>query len=233
MPAACAEAPPPLRAAQVEKITRLAELRTLLEEKFPAAPEPTDGALLTGLTSLDTQGGLRQGMLTELSSSTGGSSLFVEAMLRATLRARSFLALIDCGRTFDPQGWDTAALKRLLWVQSDSTENAVKAADLLLRDKNIEIVILDCQSISKRNLQRIPANTWHRFQRLVEQTNTAFLILTPQPIIDGARLRIAIRRRWALPVLRQRRRFLLEDLILQVFRRTALEGEPGEHHRIA
>ncbi len=115
-----AVAPPPGR------IARLAELRELLAEKFPATELKRSGVFETGCASLDADcGGLQRGAVTEFASSLGSGSLFMEALMNAAGRARCFGALIDGGRSFDPQERDPAVLDRMLWVLCTSASQAV------------------------------------------------------------------------------------------------------------
>jgi hypothetical protein len=95
----------------------------------------------------------------------------------------------------------------------------VKATDLLLRDGNLPLVLLDLQTMAPRQLGRIPMSTWHRFQRLVEMSGTALVVLTPQPIVEAARIRIALNAHWDLAVLKRPRRELLANIAVQIFRR--------------
>ena len=207
----------PLHGGQVRPATKREQVRalqSLLAEKFPvAAPKPG------GTFPLRPGCELRRGVVTEFSSSTGAGALFLHALLAAARETRTFAALIDAGRTFDPTSYATTALARLLWVQCESAEQAVKAADLLLRDGNLPLLALDFQALPARALQRIPASTWHRFHRLAEQSTAAFVILTAQPMIEGAKARLAVRQRWSLRDLRGRRRELLGQLDVQVFAR--------------
>jgi hypothetical protein len=152
-------------------------------------------------------------------------------ILAAVERERCFAALVDVGRTFDPQGTNPALLRRLLWVCCANPMQAVKAADLLLRDGNLPLIVLDLQSVAPRELRRIPASTWHRFQRLVEQTSTALVALTSQPMIESASVRIAVRQRWTLAAMRERRRELLTRVEAQVFARRQLAVLPCEEQR--
>jgi hypothetical protein len=216
------------------KIARLAELRELLAEKFPASELKRGSVLATGFAPLDAQcGGLQRGAVTEFTGSPGSGSLFLEAMLNAVCETHCFAALIDGGRSFDPQERDPAALARMLWVLCDSARQAVKAADLLLRDGNLPLILLDLQPLPMSELRRIPASTWHRFHRLVEQTTTAFVVLSLQPMVEGARVRLAVRRHWNLNAMRQRRRVLLEDLDLQVFARPGFSTAPEPERKTA
>ena len=141
--------------------------------------------------------------------------------------------MIDGGRSFDPQERDPAALARLLWVMCHSAAQAIKAADLLLRDGNLPLILLDLQPLPLPELRRIPASTWHRFQRLVEQTATAFVVLSPRPIVEGAWVRLAIHHRWNLEATRQRRTFLLEELDVQVFSRPGFSAVPESERKTA
>lgn len=201
-----------------DKILRLAELQQALA-RFPTTPAPPVKAWEMGWSALDDRGPLRHAEVAEVCSSPALGTLFVHQILGAIRRRCEFAALIDCGRTFDPDSFRDAALERLLCVACEKAEHAVKAADLLLRDGNLPLVLLDLQALPRRSLGRIPANTWHRFQRLVEKSGTVFIVLTPQPIVEAARLRIALRGRWHLDALSRSRSELLATLEVQAFHR--------------
>jgi len=212
--------------------SRLAALRQLIAEKFPVCELKTAGVFATGVEAFDrSEGGLRRGAFSELVGPMSAGGLFIESMLAAVERERCFAALVDVGRTFDPQGANPATLSRLLWVCCANPMQAVKATDLLLRDGNLPLIVLDLQSAAPRELRRIPASTWHRFQRLAEPTSTALVALTSQPMIESASVRIAVRQRWTLAAMRERRRELLTRMEAQVFARRpmgvlpAMEGQ--------
>ena len=117
------------------------------------------------------------------------------------------------GVSFDPQSADPATLPRLLWVRCADVMQAVKAADLLLRDGNLPLIVLDLQNAAGAgNAASVPASTWHRFQRLAEPGGTALVILSAQPLVEGAQVRIALRQRWTLAAMRQRRSKLLDEI---------------------
>jgi hypothetical protein len=213
--------------------TRLAELRRMLAEKFPGAEQKPGGLLRTGLAGLDAaEGGLRRAALTEFSG-TGGA-LFLHAMLGAVCRERCFAALVDAARTFEPGDFPAASLARLLVVFCADAMQAVKAADLLLRDGNLSLVMLDFQGSPRALLRRIPANTWHRLQRLAEQTTAAVVILTREPMIEAAQVRIAGASQWTLAAQRRWRRDLLASAAWRVFpRRTARTPAQEDEHTTA
>lgn len=195
----------------------ISELRRVLADKFPTvAPRPS-GILHTGLSSLDSEGGLSRGAMTELVCSLGCGGLFVEAMIAALVAERCFGALVDAGNAFDAQ--DNDGLSRLLWVRCSSPMQAVKAADLIVRDGNLQLVLLDLQAAPLHELRRMPASTWHRFQRIVEPTGTALVVLTCQPVVEGAKVRVATHQRWTVAAMRERRRALWERMTMQVFAR--------------
>jgi hypothetical protein len=210
---------------------RVAELRALLAEKHPAAPHKPGGFLPTGLAGLDAaEGGLRRAALTEFSGTSGAGALFLNAMLGAVCRGRCFAALVDAARTFEPGDCPAASLARLLVVFCGEAMQAVKAADLLLRDGNLSLVMLDLQSAPPAQLRRIPASTWHRFQRLAEQTTAAVVVLTPQPMLEAAQVRITSATRWTLAAQRRWRHELIAGASWRVFpRRTAAPLWEGEH----
>jgi hypothetical protein len=214
-----------------DRAASLIALRGLLAEKYPACELKPAGVLATGLPAFDdAEGGLRRGAMTELVGPLSGGALFVEAMLAVLVRESCFAALVDTGCGFDPQGAESPALARLLWVRCADPMRAVKVADLLLRDGNLPLILLDLQLAPRREVCRIPASTWHRFQRLVEPTQTAFVVLTNQPAIEGAKVRILLRQRWTLTALRERRWRLLDRLSAQFFTRRQFPSA-AEHER--
>jgi hypothetical protein len=208
---------------------RLSGLRRLLAEKYPAAERKPGGILSTGIAPVDAvEGGLRRAALTELSGCSGAGALFIQAMLHAVSREKCLAALVDAARSFEPEGCAPAALARLLVVLCDDPAQAVKAVDLLLRDGNLSLVLLDLQLAPLRQIRRIHASAWHRLQRLVEQTSSALVVLTPQPMVEGARVRIAMNAQWTLKAQRRWRHELIPEMSVRVFPRhaSAFSGDP-------
>lgn len=201
-----------------------------MAEKYPEAESRPAGVFPTGLMALDqSEGGLRRGSVTELAGPVSAGSLVIAALLMAIRDQSTFAALVDAGDSFDPQNAEPSALPRLLWVRCAQVMQAVKAADLLLRDGNLPLIILDLQNVPLREARRVPMSTWHRFQRLAEPGGTAMLILSTQPLVEGAPSRIAMRQRWTLQAMRARRAKLLQGLEAQVFtRREFAQMPPAE-----
>ena len=211
---------------------RIRQLREVMAEKFPRAEVKPAGVFPTGLKMIDeAEGGLRRGAVTELVGPVSGGSLLISALLLRLEEEGTFGGLVDAGGTFDPQGAEV--LRRLLWVRAPEILDAVKATDLLLRDGNLSLVLLDVQDLALREVRRVPASTWHRFQRLIEPSGTAFVILSTQPLVEGARVRIAMRQRWTLEAMRQRRSKLLSAVEAQVFTRRHFAQLPVRRQRQA
>ena len=75
---------------------------------------------------------------------------------------------------------------------------AVKAADLLLRDGNFPLVILDLVLNAAEELRKIPQTTWYRLQRLVEPVPTALLVLTRDRIVSSTQRKLVLENSWTL-----------------------------------
>jgi hypothetical protein len=185
--------------------SRIIDLRKLLAERFPQESLPPAGRLVTGLRIFDEtlDGGLTKGAITELTSAPGnaGSATLIAALLQRAGRDRYFIALIDGRDSFDPQSIGRSALRHLLWVRCRKATEAMQAADLLLRDGNFPIVILDLVLNPVEELRRIPQTHWYRLQRLVEPAPTAFLVLTSRSLISSAQWKLVLENRWTLPQL--------------------------------
>lgn len=186
---------------------KIVDLRTLLAERFPSSPAPPQACLITGLPTLDQTigGGLRKGGITELISPTlsAGSASFVAAMVHAACRDRYFVALIDGTDSFDPQPIGNQPLRHLLWVRCRTTVQAIKSADLLLRDGNFPLVIIDLVLNEANEVRKIPQTSWYRLQRLVEATSTAFVVLTRSNTVSSAQLKIVLENVWSLHTIQQ------------------------------
>ena len=108
-----------------------------------------------------------------------------------------------------------AALSRLLWVRCRTAEEAMKAADLILRDANLPLLLMDLKMAPPAQLRRIPATTWYRFQRLVEETEAIGVVFTPSPMISPARVRITLPEQFSLRALESDAGQLLAELRME------------------
>ena len=156
---------------------KIIDLRNLLAERFPHPSSAAASRLSTHLPCLEkpTRGGLPRGAITELISPgmNAGSASLIHALVHCAYRDNYFLALIDGSDSFDPCGFDNASLQHLLWARCSKAFEAIKAADLLLRDGNFPLVIVDLVLNAPEELRKIPQTNWYRLQRLVEVLPTA------------------------------------------------------------
>src|SRR5215831_11815477 len=176
------------------------DLRKLLAERFPHPWFTTASRLITRLPFLDEpiRGGLPRGAITELISpgTSAGSASLIHALVHCAYRDNYFLALIDGRDSFDPCGLDNAWLQQLLWVRCSKAFEGVKAADLLLRDGNFPLVIVDLVLNGTDELRKIPQTNWYRLQRLVEMVPTACLVLTRYEMVSSAQLKLILENSW-------------------------------------
>ena len=143
--------------------SKIIDLRNLLAERFPHASLPASTPLVTGLPFLDKPlgGGLPKSTITELSSSqwSAGSASLVAALLQTACRDRYFIALVDGRDSFDPGPLGNATLRHLLWVRCEQASQAIKSADLLLRDGNFPLVVLDLILTAKDSASQLVSIT--------------------------------------------------------------------------
>jgi hypothetical protein len=54
------------------------------------------------------------------------------------------------------------------------------AADILIRDANLALVMVDLRGVASRALRGVPATTWYRLQRALERTDMAMVVFTAE-----------------------------------------------------
>ena len=202
------------------------QLRELLAQRFPVAA-PRHGLFFgTGIPALDEAlgGGLWKGTLTEISTAPDGAGCLtvLNAILSASARERRPVGLIDAGDGFDPQPLDEATLAHLLWVRCREMGECLKAADLLLRDGNLPIVLLDLRGGARAALKKIPNTTWYRLQRLAGQGAVACLVATPWFMVSSAHTRIQLQGACRVADLDRPAEDLLAAMEYQITRRHGL-----------
>ncbi len=182
--------------------SKIVDLRKLLADRFVKQPPAPASVLPTGISALDEQiaGGLPKGGITEITSphASSGSATLLTALLHQAYRERYFVAVIDARDSFDPQLMGKPILQHLLWMRCHSARDAVRCSDLLLRDGNFPLLVLDLILNASSELASIPQTTWYRLQRLVENIPTAFLVLTRQSMVASAQLKLILQNRWEL-----------------------------------
>lgn len=220
---------------------KLAALRRQLAERFPTALRAPGRLLATGAPALDRlTGGVPLAAVTELvcAAPSGGSHLLLGQLLATTRMLRARVALIDAADTFDPESFPADLFVHLVWVRcppvtapdakTTSTTVALQAADLLARDANFGLVVLDLRYAPESALRRIPGPQWYRLQRAVEPTDLALLVLTPRPAVPSAQLRLVLSATPAAASFARER----PDLVAQLaptLQRQRLASEPLGH----
>ena len=210
---------------------KIIDLRNLLAERFPHPLCTTAGRLRSGLAFLEEpiRGGLPRGVITELitpGGSTGSASL-IHALVHCAYRNKYFVALIDGQDSFDPCGLDNVWLQYLLWIRCSKASEGLKAADLLLRDGNFPLVIVDLVLNAPEELRKIPQTNWYRLQRLVEVLPTACLVLTRYEMVSSAQLKLVLENSWDVET------FESNDALSQlriVVKRSSLQPEDRSHN---
>lgn len=180
----------------------IVDLRKLLAERFPQRPAPAASSLKTGIAALDeaSGGGLPQSAITEVISPqlSAGSASLIHALLESAWRDQYLIALIDGHDSFDACALDNVRLRHLLWVRCPNAIAAIKAADLLLRDGNFPLVIVDLVLNAPEELRKIPQTSWYRLQRLAESVPTACLVLSRRSMVSSAQLKLVLENSWTL-----------------------------------
>lgn len=185
-------------------IRNVVELRRYLAEQFPNLRLCSEKSLVrraqcwpTGLAGMDKllKGGLPKGAITELVSRDGssGSALVLFLLLRRAHSCRRWVALVDGHDSFDPSVLGEEVFSRFVWVRCQDAGQALKATDLLLRDGNLSLVLLDLRLSSALECRRIPSATWHRFQRLVKGVSTALLVTAPRRVVSSPHMGLELR----------------------------------------
>ena len=171
----------------------------------------------TGVPALDDAlgGGLPPGRLTELVSTaagTGGQSV-VARILHTTRQARQRVALIDAADGFVPDSVPFDDLRHLVWVRPAAMATALAAADVLVRDGNYVVIILDLRGLPERALRSPPASHWHRLHRAA-----AILVQTTADLVPAVPWRLALREPLGLDARRATRDDLVARLQVEMTR---------------
>ena len=134
---------------------------------------------------------LPRGGITEIFGETSsGRTALAQWMLANTTLGGEVAAVVDCDDAFDPASARGADLGKVLWVQcGHRLEVALKAADLILHSGGFGLVLLDLADVPLPALDKIPLSYWFRFQRAVEHTPSALLILARRAVARSCSVR--------------------------------------------
>ena len=228
-----------LRARQLDR-TLTSELPSL-ERTDPAALVPSDVVALDACL----RGGLPRGQLSELSGpqSSGRMTLLLQFMAAATRRGE-LVALIDTCDRLDVSSVVAASVdfERLLWIRGSDTmmrnavtsvsdrvvDRALKALNLVLQAGGFGVVAIDLADVPLPVVKRLPFTTWLRVQRTIEGSDTACVLVTPEPLArsaGGVTLSLWGRSAWIGTADRSRRLTGLDVDVRVVSPRRRMDGE--------
>jgi hypothetical protein len=177
-------------------VQTVSELRSLLAARFPERSRRPSGGVPAAVRPLDDAlgGGLPAGRLTELVSAvpSGGGQTVLAMLLGATQASRQRIALVDGSDAFAPGAVPEDMLRHLVWVRCRAPEQALAVADILVRDGNYAVVVLDLRGCAERVLRRIPASTWYRLRRAAEDSSAAILVQTQSPLVPAVASRLIL-----------------------------------------
>src|SRR5688572_7624506 len=166
-----------------------------LERSDPSAFIPFDLTAIDGIL----HGGLPRGQVSEIAGApSSGRTTLLLRLISAVTRRGEIAALIDTCDRLDVAAVSAAGIDagRLLWIRGESTDalrvsdrvidRAVKALNLVLQAGGFALVAIDLADVPPRVLKSLPYTTWLRVQRIVEGSDTACLLIGPEPLARSA-----------------------------------------------
>jgi hypothetical protein len=194
----------------LESALRERKLDRTLTTALPAVDRAAAAVAPSRIVALDAclHGGLPRGHLSELAGPAGsGRTTVLLHTLAAATRGGELAALVDACERLDVESAAAAgiALDRLLWVRPSTVrqaqgsrgagyieglermvDRALKALNLILQAGGFGVVALDLADVPARALKRLPMTTWLRLQRTIENSDTACLLVVPEPLARSA-----------------------------------------------
>lgn len=152
--------------------------------------------------------------------------LLLARILEVARAQRLRVALVDGTDSFDPQSFTPDALAHLVWVRCHEMRQVMQVADLLARDANFGLILIDLRRQAERELRQEPPTAWYRLQRAAEQNDLPLLVETPRPLIPSALLRFSLTTSFCLADLETPRALLASAVAVELSRqRRQLEQE--------
>lgn len=156
----------------------------------------------TGLADIDGAfgGGIPGGTLCELIAprSSCGAQTALRHLLQVARSRRLYAALVDLGSGFDPGSVPESSLESLLWLQCKTVKAALQAADVIVRDDNISLLLLDLCAAGRNTSHGIARTAWYRLQRALEKAGAVTILFARQPVSPASRLRWEVTAGWQI-----------------------------------
>jgi hypothetical protein len=169
-------------------------------------------------------------------------TLLLQILAAATCRGE-LAALVDTCDRLDVSSVVAAGLdlERLLWIRGSDVgrsalpsvservvDRALKALNLVLQAGGFGVVAIDLAEVPPPVVKRLPFTTWLRVQRTIEGSDTACVLVTPEPLArsaGGVTLSLSGRSAWTGTAERSRRLTGLDVGVRVISPRRRMDGE--------
>lgn len=187
---------------------RLVQLQSLVAARFPAAMQThfTKPPSISGNSV-----SLLPGKLVEVVSPPQGTGTGLLIQHLAGLDQKP-LAWIDAADSLDLASLPSSLRQRLLWLRGRGAKDSLKAADMILRDGNLQTLLIDLRMVPERQLFGLPSSLWHRLRMLAEKTQASVGVFTPFKTVGCAAMRWSVNSLFDLESLHTLRSDLLHEL---------------------
>jgi hypothetical protein len=114
------------------------------------------------------------------------------------VRGQAITRMQEAGLRSQPDAWSVTPVSSGLFDRT--IDRALKALNLVLQAGGFGVVAIDLADVPPAALKRIPFTTWLRVQRAIEGSDTACVLLTPEPLsrsAGGLTLTLTARASWA------------------------------------
>ena len=146
-------------------------------------------------------------------------SLAIDLQSSARLRKTKLSGLAnDQRRTTNDEGF-ADDYKHRRKNQENRLEQVLKSTDLILQSGGFGLVALDLAGIPEKFVRRIPLASWFRFQRAVEHTKTALLVISEFPCAQTCAALVMKICNKPSAISRQ--------CVREIFERTGIRGDEG------
>lgn len=172
-------------------------LRKQMREKFPQAHGVrTDDVVAVAQGKPFRVEAFPLGAISEVvpADPVAGISLMIAGLLGEPEEASPHpeWVLVDGSDAFNPGSFTGTACSKMLWVRCRSALEMIKAADLLVHDGNMSLVLLDACGLPRRDLVGLPAAVWWRLKLAVERNGSRLVVLVTAPLVPCASLRLTL-----------------------------------------
>lgn len=188
--------------------TTVSQLRLLVAATFPEAMQTVFARDMSPLNHVME---LRPGKLVEVVSRSPNSGAGL-VLLNLCEKASGPVAWVDGEDALDPVFLSPESRNRVLWLRCQGVKHAMKAADMLLRDGNLQTVLLDLRMVPERQLYGLPSSIWHRLRMLAEKSHASVAVFSSHKSVTCASARWVLESGFDLASLQQQRTELASAL---------------------